>query len=298
MRPVCDMQRCSVLWRRHGGVSGQRFVTYVPQWAPQPMISSPAARSSRDTEPPPFLLQAQNQHSSPNRQRRGRGEPSWRALIPSRHCSVPDGHQSCRMGRQPPKAAQTTGPDLWSESCAEACTPVISVLLHECHGYGFLAPVWTHQCVSAPLCEPCSAKVRRGWPQIPTTKNGRKIIRTPQVRKTENNGLTRSAIFALSKKKMSAPSVPHSIVADYGPVESSPAPTFQGFGGSIHLSIYRSAQPEIRPRLGALRRGPKNPSHHWAALCSKANGQWSHNQSHHVHSKHNGQHHGGRIQDT
>ena len=55
--------------------------------------------------------------------------------------------------------------DLWSQSCGGGCVPSRSVLPLRCCGCGETAPVWVHQCASAPLCGSCRERASRGWPK-------------------------------------------------------------------------------------------------------------------------------------
>ena len=43
--------------------------------------------------------------------------------------------------------------------------PSRSVLPLQCCGCGETAPVWVHQCASAPLCGSCRERASRGWPK-------------------------------------------------------------------------------------------------------------------------------------
>ena len=55
--------------------------------------------------------------------------------------------------------------DLWSQCCGGGCVPSRSVLPLRCCGCGETAPVWVHQCASAPLCGSCRERASRGWPK-------------------------------------------------------------------------------------------------------------------------------------
>ena len=55
--------------------------------------------------------------------------------------------------------------DLWSQCCEGGCVPSRSVLPLRCRGCGETAPVWVHQCASAPLCGSCRERAGRGWPK-------------------------------------------------------------------------------------------------------------------------------------
>ena len=55
--------------------------------------------------------------------------------------------------------------DLWSQCCGGGCVPLRSVLPLRCCGCGQTAPVWVHQCASAPLCGSYRERAGRGWPK-------------------------------------------------------------------------------------------------------------------------------------
>ena len=55
--------------------------------------------------------------------------------------------------------------DLWSQCCAGGCVPSRSVPPLPCHGCRETAPIWVHQCASAPLCGLCQERAGRGWPK-------------------------------------------------------------------------------------------------------------------------------------
>ena len=55
--------------------------------------------------------------------------------------------------------------DLWLQCCGGGCVPSRSVLPLRCHGCRETAPVWVHQCASAPLCGSCRERAGRGWPK-------------------------------------------------------------------------------------------------------------------------------------
>ena len=54
--------------------------------------------------------------------------------------------------------------DLWSQCFGGGCVP-LRVLPLRCCGCGETAPVWVHQCASAPLCGSCRERASRGWPK-------------------------------------------------------------------------------------------------------------------------------------
>ena len=55
--------------------------------------------------------------------------------------------------------------DLWSQCCGGGRIQSRSVLPLRCCGCGGTAPVWVHQCASAPLCGSCRERAGRGWPK-------------------------------------------------------------------------------------------------------------------------------------
>ena len=63
------------------------------------------------------------------------------------------------------KACCDVWQDLWSQCCGGGCVPSRSVLPLQCHGCMETAPVWVHQCASAPLCGSCRERAGRGWPK-------------------------------------------------------------------------------------------------------------------------------------
>ena len=56
--------------------------------------------------------------------------------------------------------------DLWSQCCGGGGVPLRLVLPLQCHGCSETAPVWVHQCGSAPLCGSCRERAGRGWPKL------------------------------------------------------------------------------------------------------------------------------------
>ena len=52
--------------------------------------------------------------------------------------------------------------ELWLHWCGGGCVPSRSVLPLRCCGRGETAPVWVHQCASAPLCGLCRERASRG----------------------------------------------------------------------------------------------------------------------------------------
>ena len=63
------------------------------------------------------------------------------------------------------KACSDVWQDLWAQRCGGGCVPSRLVLPLQCCGCGETAPVWVHQCASAPLCGSCRELAGRGWPK-------------------------------------------------------------------------------------------------------------------------------------
>ena len=79
------------------------------------------------------------------------------------HCATARALAGALLRHQ--EACSDVWQDLWSQCCGGGCVPSRSVLPLRCCGCGETAPVWVHQCASAPLCGSCRERGSRGWPK-------------------------------------------------------------------------------------------------------------------------------------